>query len=202
MSLTLDGAAQARLTAGVRGAAWLIELDFTSDTLRYTTWPTDITSTDGLVYTGTSGHASVSDVSESEDAAATKITLGFTIVNTAMIALALGDVAGYRNRPARLYLQLIDNTFQPVGAKVHRWTGRMDKVQITRKPAVPEGGGSTGRIEMQCTRGGMARARNADGLRLNDAQQRERFAGDRGFEYIEGLINQPTPWLTRAFQSL
>ena len=112
----------------------------------------------------------------------------------------LGSVEPYRGKPARLYLQLFDETFQPAGAPVQRWAGTMDRVVVNRTPSDKNGGGAHGTLEMQCSRYGMARARNAPGLRLNHAQQQMAYAGDLGLEYVAKLIEQPALWLTKAFQ--
>lgn len=201
MSLTLDATAQARITASVRGVAWLVELDFTSGTLRYTTAPLPIVA-GGNTYTALGTLVDVSPVGESENTGAEQITLGFTAVSTAMLAASLGNVEGYRGRAARLNLQLLDDTWQPAGAPVLRWAGTMQPVKVTRTRSAPEGGASVGRIELPCTRSGMARARNAQGLRLNHAQQQQRFPGDLGLEYVQTLIEQPSLWLSKKFQKL
>ena len=198
MSLTLDGTASSRITASVRGVAWLVELFFTSGTIRYTTAPLSLTI-GGNVYSGLGTFAQVSNLSESENATADQITLGFT-VETSLLALTLGNVENYRGKAAKLYLQLFDEAFQPAGAPVLRWSGVMDKVQVSRTSSDPSGGSSSGRIEMQCSRAGMARARNADGLRLSHVQQLQRFPGDNGLQYVQTLIEQPSLWLSKRFQ--
>lgn len=199
MSLTLDATASARIASGVRGVAWLLDLEFTTGTLHYTTAPVDVT-VGATTYDG--GKAvDVSAIGESENANGDKLTLGFT-VKLAILASVLGSVETYRGRRASLWLQLFDAEFQPAGAPVKRWAGVMDKVQVTRQRSDPNGGPSTGRIELQCARAGMARARNAQGLRLSHAQQQQRFPGDLGLEYVQTLIEQPSLWLSKRFQQV
>ena len=106
----------------------------------------------------------------------------------------------YRGRPVRLYLQLFTEAFAPVGTKVHRWTGTMEPVRITRRTQA--GGPSSGRIEMPCTRNGMARARNYQGLRLTHAQQQVTYPADLGLEYLQALIEKPALWLSKRFQEI
>lgn len=201
MSLSLDGTAAARIAAPVRGVAWLVELQFTSGTVRYTTAPMAVTV--GVdTYLGLGDLAGVSDVSESENTGAEQLALSFSLVNPALLAATLGNVEGYRGRPARLWLQLFDEAFQPAGAPVLRWSGVMDKVQVSRTPAAQGGGNSAGKIELLCSRAGVARARNAQGLRLSHAQQQQRFPGDLGLEYVPTLIEKPSLWLSKRFQTL
>jgi hypothetical protein len=196
----MDSAASAQIVSPARGLHWLIELDFTTGTLYITTAPISQTI-DGNTYIGMGGGVTVGDVGESEDASAAKLPLSFPVVNQAMLAACTGSVEIYRGRRVRLYAQVFDEAFRRVGAKVARWSGYMDKVQVPRKRT--QGGGVTGgRIELVCSRAGMARARNVQGLRLSDAQQKQRFPGDKGFEYIQTLIEQPTQWLSKRFQAV
>lgn len=188
----------------VAGVAWLAEMDFWISgalaTQRVTTTPQSMT-VGGNTYIGLGALVGVANLNESPDSSAEKITLSLAVANTAMLALALGNVEGYRGRAVRLYLQLFDEAYQPVASPVQRWAGVMDKVNITRKPAMPAASGAgTGSIEMQCSRAGMARARHYQGLRLTHQQQLLRYPGDTGLRYVRTLINKPTPWLSIAFQ--
>lgn len=199
--LATDASASAQLADSVRGVAWLVELDFLSGTLRVTSSPLDIT-TGGHTYTALGGLMGIANLQESADTAADRLTLSLAITNSAQLALAMGDPAGYRGRQARIYLQVFDQSFVPVGAAVKRWQGYMDKVQIERKPADEAGGEAGGSINMICSRAGMARARNAEGLRLNDAQQQSKYPGDTGLRYVRTLIEQPSLWLSKRFQEV
>jgi len=197
MSLTLDGTASAAIASTARGVAWLIELQFTSGTLRYTTAPVDISA---LTYTWIGGKAvDVGNLSESEDTSAESLVFGF-VVDASVLSLALGNVESYRGKPAGLWLQLFDDKFQPAGAPIKRWAGYMNKVNVKRE-SNPDGP-STGRIELECTRAGMARSRNVEGLRLSHAQQLAKFAGDNGLQYVQTLVEQPTLWLSKKFQEI
>jgi hypothetical protein len=199
MTLPLDGTAGARITAPVRGIAYLIELVFTTGTQRVTTAPQAVVS-GGNTWTAVGAQADVSALSQSEDPSGERFTIGLTATNTAMLALALGAVDTYRGRPARVYVQLFDEQWQPAGAAVLCASGYMDKVQITRRRSPPEGGDSVGRIEMLCSRAGMARARNNEGLRLTDAQQQQRYPGDTGLSRVQALLEAPGLWLSKRFQ--
>jgi hypothetical protein len=198
--LTLDATALAQVAAGHRGVAWLIELDFAGGTSRFTTWPYAVVS--GSTYTALGVLADVKNVQESADTTNEQITLSLAVTNAAMFAAAMGDPTTYRGRAARLYLQLFSDTHQPAGAKVLRWQGYMSKLQISRTAAGMDGDGTQGRIEMICTRAGMARARNAEGLRLTDQQQQTRYPGDTGLRYVRTLIEHPALWLSKEFQKV
>ena len=201
MSLTLDGTASARIATPVRGAAWLVEMDFAGGTFRYTTAGQPVTVA-GNVYTALGTLAEVANLVESANSSAERLTFSLSITSSAQLGASMGDPATYRGRAARLYLQLFDEAFQPAGAPVLRWSGYMDKVQISRKPSPKTGGAASGRIEMVCSRAGMARARNQEGLRLTDAQQQVRYPGDTGLRYVRKLVEQPTLWLSKKFQEI
>lgn len=201
MALALDSPAAARIAATVRGAAWLVEMQFTTAPLRFTSAPITVDAL-GYSWLGLGHLCEVGTLAESADASAARLTISLAATNQALLAAALGNVAAYRGRRARLYLQLFDEQFQPVGAPRQRWAGYMDKVQVPRKRSPAAGGGSQGRIEMVCSRAGMARARNNHGLRMTDAQQQQRWPGDTGLRYVQQLLEQPSTWLSRRFQEL
>ncbi len=199
MTLSLDATATARAAAAVAGAVWLVELDFASGLQRYTLWPQNITS-GGHTWLGMGSVADVSMISESEDTTADKVTFSLSIVNTALLAACIGPASEYRGRAARMHLQLIDDTYQPAGAYVPRWAGYMDRITIERESG-GEQGTTLGSIKLECQRAGLARARNFIGLRRTDAQQKARFAGDKGLEYTQSLIETPALWLSKRFQA-
>jgi hypothetical protein len=202
--LTLDTAAQAQLVAPIRGVQWLAELAFTTGTLRLTTHAVDITS-GGYTWTGLGQLGGVDTVREAEDGGTSDVTLSLGLGSTAMLAAATGNVETYRGQPARLYLQLIGEGYQPVGAPRQRWAGYMNRVRVERSKPTGAGqggvGGSTsGSIKLLCSRSGANRARAGTGLRLTHVQQLLRHPGDNGCEYIQTLIDKPAVWLSKAFQ--
>lgn len=197
--LDFDTAGDAALASSVRGAQWLVEMVFTSGTLRYTTHSVDIVAA-GHTWLGYGNLVGVDIVRESEDGGAGDVVLSLSVVNAALIAASMGNVENYRNQPVRLYLQLIGSGYQPVGAPVRRWTGVMNKVRIRRDRG--KTGSSTGAIEMVCSKAGGSRVRRGTGLRHTHAQHTARFAGDNGLEYIQTLIEKPAVWLTKKFQEI
>ena len=201
MTVPLDAAATARINARVRGAIWLVDLAFSTGTVHYTNAPVNLTI-GGNFYYGFYSVIDISAINESEANSAEKLTLGFSIVNQAMLALTLGSVDTYRGRAVRLSLQLMDERFQPDGAPILRWSGYMDKVQIPRQRSPATGGASGGKIELLCSRAGMARARNYRGRRLTSTQQQQRFPGDLGLQYMQHLVEQPARWLSKKFQEI
>lgn len=203
MSISLDSAATTQAQRSVSALQWLIEADFkVYGTQYWTTWPIDTPPINGHVYTGRGDVLGVSIISESEDASAQRATITLNVVNTALLAAAMADPSAYRDQPIRLYGQWFGEDYQPKGAPVLRWTGRMDKVAVFRERSPVAGGASKGRIELQCTRAGMARARKYQGLRLTAAQHKTRFPDDNGLDRVQSLIETPVPWLSKRFQQI
>lgn len=200
--IALDGTTLARLAAGQVGVCYLIELDFQASTLRYTTFGATITATvDGVshTYTGLGDALSISQIAESEDSRPDTLTLSLSLANTATLAAALGAVETYRGRAIRIYLQLLDGADVIDGTAVRRYSGSMSKVAVAVDVDASTGARS-GRVDLICSRAGMARARHYEGLRLSHEQQQARFPGDLGLERMADLINTPRPWLSVAFQ--
>src|SRR5262245_43196825 len=129
MSNTFGTAGDAQVATGVAGVHWLIELDFASPvgTLRFTTSPVDVPA-GGYTYRGLGQSIGVGPVGESEDVSGRQIVISFPLGNTEMLGTLLADVAEYRGRRVRLYLQLLSATFAPVDTRRPRWSGRMEPV--------------------------------------------------------------------------
>jgi hypothetical protein len=200
--LTLDGTASARASAAVAGRHYLVDLDFSSGMLRYTTHALPIVHA-GNTYTALGDLVEISALNESEDQNRDRIEMSFSIVNTAILAAMIGPASVYRNRRVTIYGQLIDDTYQAAGAAVMRWRGYMDVPRVERTPSPPEGGASLGKIILPCWRAGQARMRTAQGLRRTHAQQLQRTAGaDTGLRYTQQLIEQPSQWLSKRFQQV
>jgi hypothetical protein len=199
--ITLDANALAATTASVRGAAFLVTLDFLSGLQRYTTWPQNLIVS-ANTYIGLGGLGNIAPLHDSEDTKTDKLTLSLSIVNSAMIAAAVGAASEYRGRAVTISLQLIDTTFQPTGAAALRWAGVMDKVRITRNSTKLQDGSNGGSIDLECTRSGMGRVRNSEGLRLTLAQRQLLFPGDLGCEYVSQLLEKPQVWLSKKFQTV
>lgn len=193
---TWDSTQNTLLSSGEYAPIWMVELDFSSGTFYACTWNDTITY-GGHDYLGWGNLLVVSSLKEKMGVALDDVELRIPCF-TETIALTLGGVEGYRGRPARLYLALIDKTFQMVGAPKLRFTGEMQPVKIQREPSSE--GSSRGSVTMSLTRAGMGRSRRVEGSRLTDAQQRTKYPGDTGLRYLRSLINNPTLWLSKEFQ--
>jgi len=196
LRLPFDVPTNAQVFTGVYGVCWLIEMDFSGGMVYATTAPVNV-DYGGHSYTGLGNLVQVGGLSESENNSAEKLSVSVSVVDSTMLALVLVDANTYRGRSITLRLQLLTETFAPIGTPVKRWAGAMNPAKVTRGG---HGGENTGRIELPCSRYGMARARNYQGLRHTHAQQLLRFPGDVGLQYMQDLIEKPALWLSKRFQ--
>jgi hypothetical protein len=201
MTLGLDGTASARAAANLTGLHFLIELDFSTGTLYYSTYA-DTKTIGGHAYLGLGQVLELGVITQSENAQPEKIILKLNVVSAALLAACTGDGSVYRGREARLYAQFFSPDGNPEGAAVLVRRCQMNKVAVPRK--APESGGSLsgGAIELELVRPGHARMRNKDGLRRTHAQQIALYPGDNGLEYTQGLLEKPVVWLSKKFQQI
>lgn len=186
----------------VAGMCWLIELQFTSGTLRLTTAPVNVPAA-GYTWTGLGAVLDVQPVTESADAGTEQLEISLSLVDLAMLALTLGSVEGYRGKRVRMWLQLMTPEYQPVDEPVLRWAGFMEPIKVDRGRAGADLGDDEprGAIVLPCSRAGLARSRNAPGARLTHAQQQADYPGDTGLRYVRQLVEQPALWLSKKFQA-
>jgi hypothetical protein len=194
--LGLTAGASAAAAAPVMGVLALVELAFSSGTLRLTNYPLDVTIL-GATWTGVGAVGAVDEIRESEDGAGEKLTIGLSQVPSGYLAAALGSVETYQGRDARVYVAMLDgSTLQVTGSPRLRFAGYMDRVHIER------GDDGVGKVLVDLvTFSGDARA-NPSGLRLANAQHQAEHPGERGFEYLTDLVGKPALWLSKTFQQI
>lgn len=173
---------------------YLVEMQFTTGTLRYTTW-THHLAWAGHNWLGLGSLLSVSTVTESERLQYPPMELGLNIANSAQLALALGQSHTYRGRPVTLYRCVLDDELRAIGEPEVAWAGLMDQVRLK----TGNGEDEAGAVVLRCEMPGKDR-RGPQSLRMNNAQHQARFPGDTFFSRIEQLNGQPTTWLSKKFQ--
>ncbi|MBT2321287.1 hypothetical protein J7E62_02800 [Variovorax paradoxus] len=194
MSLPTNSGFQAAAGADAYGQLALVELQLRPGTVRYTNWPLNI-DVMGQTWQGTGNLGSISELHESEDGGAEKITLSLSAVDIGTRALALGDPADYQDRPARVWVALLNaQTLQISGSPVLRFAGVMDQLKIQRE-------GTNASIQMDCRTASYDMRANPAGLRMNHAQHAARYPTERGFEYLTSIIGNPAVWVTKWLQA-
>lgn len=201
--LTWDATAQAQIDSKVYGVCWLIEADFASGTQYLCTWGTELV-TNGHTYQPVGGGVRVTRLAESEDSPGSKLRFTVSLYDTSMLAKSMGAATEYRSKAVRLYLQIVSQAGKPAGAPKRRWHGYIDAMSIEREQPDPKGKKSdqVGRIIIMASRAGVSRSRRNEGLVISDAQQQVEYAGDKGYEYLQSLIEKPVLWLSKVFQEV
>lgn len=202
MSIDFDSAATSALNSTARGGHWLVECDFTTGTYYATTAPINVDSPNGHTYIGLGNFLQIEEVKETSKADTETLNLRMGIINKALLAVLTGDQSAYRGRDIRLYMQIFTEKFAPIGQPKMRWAGVMNPIKINREKPSSDNGQTYGYIEMPCARHGMQRSRHNKGIRMTHQQHLKNYPGDLFFQHMGGLIKEPAPWLTVAFQKI
>jgi hypothetical protein len=196
MTLSFGTAGDAQLASSTYSVQFLVKLDFADGPIYLTTLPLERTI-GGDTYTGVGKGLEVEAIATSEDGRPSAVRLRVGVTSENLLAYTLGQVQNYRGRSAWIWLQPFTPEFVPIGTKELEFRGYMDPVRVTRSAGQD---GIVGHIELPLQRAGLARSRNSQGLRDTHAQQQLRYPGDKGFEYLQTLIEQPVTWLSKRFQ--
>lgn len=168
--------------AGVVRPVLLARLEFASGPVRATSAPFDIVH-DGETYLGVGNLGSLSAVPEGAELQGYAVQLTLSGIPAALISLALADT--YQGRDARLYLGLLDEGHQLIGAPLLIFRGRMDTMDVEL--------GSTATITLTI------QSRLADWerprlLRYTHEQQQADYPDDKGFEFIAQMAEKTIYW--------
>lgn len=174
---------------------YLIKLEFADGTVYFTNWSQSI-EWDGYTWQSMNITPTVSTMEESSNLESQALNISLSPVSSAMLSLALEDPSNYRGLPASIYMCVLDDNFRPVGDPMLRWYGYMDTMTIATDVGDD---GVTGAVTLKCETGMHALSRLKT-YRMNNAQQQARVPGDKGFEYVERLMTEPTTWLSVKFQ--
>lgn len=193
MTLTTEQLQQVQVPGS--GAALLAEMQFTTGTLRYSTWggPLHVLGADWDYLPA--GLVKVSDVRSSESIEYPALDLSLGVPDPAILPLAVGQEGTYRGRPIFLYLCVMDHAFRVVDEPQLIWAGVMDQVQMS----TGNGDDDMGAITLRCEQPGKD-SRNAMSQRLSDQQHRRAYPADTGLSRLAELSGGPQTWLTKKFQ--
>jgi hypothetical protein len=180
MSRNRTGTQVAADEAGHRGSAVLLELLFTSGTLRLALAPWPVVS-GGNLYTPTGALLSFDDHGEAADGTE---GLQFTLTGLAAGIFDLVVNEPYRGRIVRVLEQRYNAADAEADVASVEYLGRM--VGMTSSEDVAS---RTWTVTVQ-TEVFDADGRRSRNLRFSDAEQRRRFSGDLGAEYVASLVER------------
>jgi hypothetical protein len=169
--------------------ATLAFFDFVDEPMRL--WDgVGVIDIDGYEWQGSGQMGSISPIKLSENDTGDKLEFGLSGVTPTIVALAQQSEARVRGRSVWLYLQTLSTeTLQPVGAK--RFLTRMVMDRLAYKAHGPSD--RTVRLTSET----IWTSRNSAAYSFwSDRDQKARYPGDRGAEFIPKLVHYKAPWPT------
>lgn len=191
--MTLSAPQQTALEQPVARLAYFAEFQFLSATSRISSLGQTVTW-GGYDWLGTGGLIGISQAEESEGVTSKPLNFQINGAQASWLALAVGSTEEYRGRPAKLYMCPLDNGFTLIDTPVLCWNGTMDSI------VAGLGAGGEGQITLKCETAAFGLKRRPS-LRMNAAQQKEKYPADTGFDYLNTLVAEPQTWLSVRFQT-
>lgn len=196
MTLTTDQ--QLELEKPVTRAAYFAEFEFLSATVYVSSLGQTVTW-GGHDWIGLGAIGGITPLEESSGTNASALTFTLNLAQIEWLTLAIGDTSEYRGRNAKLYFCPLDVQFRLIDTPIACWRGTMDTMTSSIDG---KRGESTGRISLKCETSAYGLKRKSS-LRINAAQQKQRYPLDTGLDYITDLLGNPNSniWLSKKFQS-
>lgn len=178
--------------------AYFVELDFSSAPVRLCSAGQDLIF-NNQTWMGVGNLGEISDISEESGSASSGMQLVLNVVVTSFLALSIGNVYEYRGRTAKIYFCPLDENYRLVGEPVICWRGTMDVATVSMSGS---GGEAAGSVTINCETSAYG-LKKGSSLRINHAQQSQKYPTDKGLEYLTDLISNPDSsiWLSSKFQS-
>jgi hypothetical protein len=191
--MSLDSSQQTELEKPFTRYAYFVELQFVSGTAYVCSAGQTITW-DGHDWLGFGGVGSISAVEENAGVAASALTFGLNVAQAEWLAEAVGAVEDYRGQPTKMYFCPLDEQMVMVGTPQRCWRGIMDTVVFGIN-------GEQGQCALKCETSAYGLKRRPS-LRMNAAQQKQRYPADTGFDQLTTLLANPQLWLSKKFQQI
>lgn len=165
---------------------YAVELFFDTDTVRVWTGYGDITVTvsNSQTYNGIGDLLSISEVQESQDISAKGINLTLSGIPSNLLTHALNTP--YQGRICNLHFGFIDWSSPANQNAMLAFTGYMDTMNIDEGPET-----STIVTTVESRLIDLEKPRNR---RYTAENQKQRFVGDKAFDFVESLQNQRLQW--------
>ena len=191
--MTLTALQQTEMEKPVTRYVYFVELHFVSGIIRACTAGQTITW-GGYDWLGLGSVGSISAVEEAAGGTSSAVNFTLNIAQPSYLALALGSVSDYRSQPAKMYFSPLDEQFRLVDTPQICWRGIMDTVVVGVN-------GEQGQAILKCETSAYGLKRRPS-LRLNAAQQKQKYPTDTGLDYLTDLIANPQMWLSKRFQQI
>ncbi len=181
MSRCADSNNQAAAELDAIRGCWLLDLAFTSGHVRVNDSMQDVIVS-GNTYIGVGGFGTFDGFEESVEFVARGMRFELGATDSALANTVVTEQ--YQCRPATIYVAMLDENYQLIGAPEARWSGFMDTMSIQIS-------GPEAKYTLSCEH----RMRNAPKFsRWADADQQDRSAGDRFFIMLPMVAGFSTSW--------
>lgn len=179
MSRDIAAVLESALAAEVVEPFFAVELLFDSGALRFWTGVGPRTI-NGNEYLGTGSLLGISEIRETAEIAAAGATLTLSGIPSELLSMALSEP--YQNRPCRIHFGMVGDEADM--AEV--FSGRMDQLTI-------EEGAETSTIQLS-VENRLVDLERPRVRRYTSADQKSRFPGDRGLEFVETIQDRDIFW--------
>lgn len=182
MSRTITAASETASKAEHVAGFMLVKMEFDSADVDVTNAARSILF-NGDTYAGLGDLGKLSTVEEGADIKARTLTFNLSGVNTAQIAILLGEQ--YMGRPVSVWLALVDTDHVLIDDPVFLWGGLMDTMDINADVESDISVTAQSRL---------VRWENGSNRRFNNATQQRDYPSDLGFEFVEKMVEQEIIW--------
>ncbi len=178
------------LSQGVVRLAFLSEFQFVSETKRVWNGHYPLTA-GGQEWLPMHGTGSIDGIGMSSSITSEQVTfrvVGIPDQEASLLAVALEQTPEANQQLAKVYIQLFDDEWQPVGNPILIWFGWMQPPKVSRS-ADDMDNGQTQELVVTAENPFYNRSRPPHG-RYTDRDQQMRYEGDKFFQFVSSLVNK------------
>lgn len=191
----LDVAQQTALEKAHVKFVYFVEFHFASLVYRCCTLNLNV-PWGGYEWIGLGQVGDITPIDEAKGTTSSAITFTLSLADTTFVALAAGPVEEYRGRAVVMHFCPLDDNFRLIGTPVRCWRGTMDTMTGGVSGAHDQASGS---LQLKCETSAYGIMRYP-ALRLNEAQQKQRYPLDTSLDRMNRLIGDKFPWLSVKYQ--
>ncbi len=178
------------LSAGTVRLAFLSEFQFVSQTMYVWNGHYRLT-TGGHEWLPMNGTGSIDGIGQSSSITSEQVTfrvVGIPDQEASLLALAIEQTPEANQQLAKVYIQLFDDDWQPIGNPILIWFGWMQPPKVS-KSAGDMDNGATQELVVTAENVFYNRSRPSHG-RYTDRDQQARYDGDKFFQFVSSLVNK------------
>lgn len=180
MTRTISSACEAAASAGQVRPVYLVRMDFDTPVLVNSS-PYTITY-DSEDYVGVGGLGAIDAIQEGAEMQAYAAKFTMSGIPPEYVSIALGE--HYQGNDVKLYQAFLDEDHALIDATL-TWNGRMDTMDIEM------GETATITVTAESYLVDWDRRRIS---RYNNADQQSKYPGDKGFEFVEQMVEKQILW--------